>query len=70
LLDGGTFDSEFFQTFGSAVLNGYVNISDDGTNTTINVDLNGGNNNIDYTIVLDGTVENALSLAGGNIVVD
>jgi Ca2+-binding RTX toxin-like protein len=52
-----------------ALFGGFVDIDDDGTHTTITVDLNGGNNDIDYTIVLDNTVENALTLAN-NLVVE
>ena len=55
-------------TLADAIADGFVRISDDGTNTTIEVDNDGSTVVIDpfatnYTVVLDNTVEDVTSLA-------
>src|SRR5690606_38597249 len=53
----------------AALLGGYLATSDDGTATTVTVDLNGatGGSQVDYTVVLTGVA--AADLAD-NIIVD
>jgi len=69
LLAGGTFGGT---TLADAVAGGYVTIdTSDLTNTVITVDLTGSGDGAqtDYTVVLDNTLEDVLSLTN-NVVVD